>query len=362
MNYPTGALKDKRKPDELVRFYAPKAVERPRRGGWSNYNPYPFNQDGKSMCVGVADAELMANDAARLGIIPTGKPLFYSPWYIYNWARFMRGWLNEDNGSYPEDAAQAICEHGVLRYDRMPCKRDEFGNIAMNTADPSTFEPYASKYPNIVKARIDNGVQGILAALADGVVSIAVPWFDKWGSSYKAGPLPPIADQEISGRHNILFDDWDEDEGMFYFPNSWGEWGIQEAVASERPFRCGGKMPFEYIELFKSKFGGYDAWDLDFNPADPEPPMVFYLSAKAAEGGYGTGDYAAGSKAEIYAGKKIGFEFSSWKPGLNVANPFSASTKVLMLDDAEINAYFKANKAKRCDLFAQARKIMQEGI
>lgn len=363
MQHPTGALKDIRKPDEKVRFYVPKAVTRPCKGSWAKYNPWPFNQDGRGMCVGVADCELMANDAARLGIIPAGKPLFYSPWYVYNQARFARGWLNDDFGCYPEDAAAAICEHGILRYDCWPCERDEFGNIAMDKQDPAIWEARASRYPNMVKARIDNGVEGLLAALADGVVSLAVPWFSKWGSSYISGVLPPIKGESSDSRHNILLDGWDEDEGMFYGLNSWGEWGIREAEDGDRPFRCGFKFPFEYIETIKADFGGYDAWDIDFDAALAEAPMTFALTALVGPGGYGSGIYAAGEKVEIYAGNRKGYTFSQWKPGLNVDDSRSPLTAVWMLDDTTVNAYFKTGKTQRCKLFDLAALLnKREGI
>lgn len=355
MNYPTGALKDKRKPDELVRFYVPKVAVAPRQIDWVKYAPMAFNQDSRQKCVGAAFAELMAYDAAGAGEIPAGLPLYFSTWWIYNWARFMRGWLNEDCGSYPEDAATAICEHGLMPYTLWPCKRDEFGTIAMDTTDPNT-KAGAIQLPNTNKARIDNGVEGLTLALAEGPVSIAVPWFDKWGSSYKSGVLPPIADQEMSGRHCIVFDGHDMDKGMFYGPNSWGEWGIKESALGERQSRCGVAMPFEYIELFKSKFGGYDAWDIDHDKVPPLPDMNFTLITHTAEG---TDKVVCPARIslEINAGKKSGYEFSRWKPSNNIHNPYSADTFITMLDDAEVSAYFKANKAKRCDLFAWAKLL-----
>lgn len=359
MQYPVMpvSMKDKRKPDHLVKFYAPRAVEIPRQIDWSTYNAKRFNQRNRSMCVGAAFAELMANDAARIGIIPPGLPLFYSPFYIYNWARFMRGWLNEDCGSLPEDAAQAICEHGVLRYNLMPATTVN-GEIAMNTADPTSLEPQASKYPDIVKSRIDNGVDGLLAALADGVATVAVPWFDKWGSSYKSGVLPPIASEEMSGRHDILFDGFDQTFGLFYGPNTWGDWGIQESALGMRPTSCGFAMPFEYLEVFKSKFGGYDAWDIDFGMSTPEPPQLYKLILHSLAAGDTSFDLAAGSKAEIWSGKKAGKEFSSWKPSDYVSDMWSAKTTVDMIDTPiEVRAYFTKQKAKRCDLFAFAKSL-----
>jgi hypothetical protein len=355
MQYPTGALKDKRKPDALVRFYVPKVAVAPRQIDWVKYAPMAFDQDSRQKCVGAAFAELMAYDAAGAGEIPAGLPLYFSTWWIYNWARWMRGWLNEDCGSYPEDAATAICEHGLMPYTLWPCKRDEFGTIAMDTADPQT-KGGAIMFPNTNKARIDNGVEGLTLALAEGPVSIAVPWFDKWGSSYKSGVLPPIADQEASGRHCIVFDGHDMDKGMFYGPNSWGKWGIQESALGERASRCGFAMPFEYIELFKSKFGGYDAWDIDHDKVPPLPEMKFKLIAHYA-GGEIDLSVPAGNQASLYAGKKSGYEFSRWRPGNNINNPYSADTFITMLDDAEVSAFFKANKAKRCDLFAWAKLL-----
>ena len=359
------SMKDKRKPDHQVRFYAPKAIEVPKQGDHSKFAPYRFDQDGRGMCVGVSLAEQLAYDAAQQGMIPAGLPLYFSPWWNYNWGRFMRGWLNQDDGSMPEDVATAICDHGVMPYTRWPCKRDEFGNIAMDTTDPNTKIADAIKFPNMVKSRIVDGVDGLLAALASGdVVSIAVPWFAKWQSSYRSGVLPPIADQEIDGRHCILFDGWDKDKGLFYGPNSWGEWGIQESAMGERTTRCGFAMPFEYIELFKSKFGGYDAWDIDYDTILPLPPMQFSLAMKAEPGCYGAGIYAAGSKVEVYAGKKVGGgDFSRWRPGLNLDNQWAAKTTITLMDDTVLQAYWLQLQVKRCRLFdiAKARN-QREGI
>lgn len=362
MERPTGALKDIRKPDELVRFYVPRAVEVTVKGDWSAFNPLPFDQDGRGMCVGAADCELTANDAARLGIIPANYPLFYSPWYVYNWARFMHGWLNDDFGCYPEDAAQAIVDHGVLRYDSWPCVRDEYGNIEMDRTDPSIWEMAASKYPATIKARIDNGVDGLLAALADGVVSLAVPWFPNWDSSYKSGVLPPPGTWG-NARHNVLLDGWNKDEGMFYGLNSWGEWGIRESANGERPMRCGFKMPFEYIEMFKQQYGGYDAWDIDFGAAPAEKPLQFGLNVSVGPGGYGSGVFEAMSTTEIFAGEKDGYTFSSWRPERNVANPCAAKTAITVREPDTVTAYFKQAKKPRCGMFLLAAFLnkLEEG-
>ncbi len=359
MPRPTGALKDIRKPDDQVRFYRAKTAIVPDEGDWSMWNALWFDQDHRNKCVGAAFGELMANDAARLGIIKPGLPLYYSTWYIYNWARLMRGWLYEDCGSYPEDAADAICEHGILRYDLWPCKRDSSGTILMDTTDPSTKESYARKYPNMVKARINNGVEGLLAALSDGVVALATPWFDKWDSSYNVGVLPSITSETMSGRHCFLLDGWSQKDGLFYGPNTWGEWGIQQSALGMRPHRCGFAMPFEYIELFKSKFGGYDAWDIDFEATDPETEMLFQLLLHAGEGGFGTGMYPSGSKVEIYAGKRAGAEFSRWDPMDNVDNLWLAKTNITMMDNTELTAMFREQqkKAKRCKLFDIAKGL-----
>lgn len=358
-------MKDKRKPDELVSFYQAKAVAIPRQIDHSQFNPRYFNQDGQPMCVGVADAEAIANDAARKGMIPAGLPLYFSPIWNWNWGRFMRGTLNDKEGTYPEDVAQAICEYGVMPYTKWPCKRDDFGNIAFDPTDPNTRSTDAIMLPNMRKARINNGVQGLLAALADGVVSIAVPWFDEW-NDYISGILAPIANATISARHNFVFDGFDQDAGLFFGPNSWEEWGIKESALGERPTTCGFKMPFEYIELFKQKFDGYDAWNFDFEYLNL-PAMIFnlMLSTVPGGGGYGAGMYPAGSRVEIYAGKKAGFDFSMWKPTLNLDNPFSMTTKITMLDDAEITAYFKEQQkqAKRCRLFDIAKALnKKEGL
>jgi hypothetical protein len=123
-------------------------------------------------------------------------------------------------------------------------------------------------------------------------------------------------------------------------------------------------MPFEYIELFKSKFGGYDAWDIDYDTILPLPPMQFSLAMKAEPGCYGAGIYAAGSKVEVYAGKKVGGgDFSRWRPGLNLDNQWAAKTTITLMDDTVLQAYWLQLQVKRCRLFdiAKARN-QREGI
>jgi hypothetical protein len=143
------------------------------------------------------------------------------------------------------------------------------------------------------------------------------------------------------------------DKGLFYGPNSWGEWGIKESAMGERQSRCGFAMPFEYIELFKSKFCGYDAWDIDHDKVPPLPDMKFTLTTHTAKG-KDTVVCPARISLEINAGKKSGYTFSRWKPSNNINNPYSADTFITMLDDAEVSAYFTKNKANRCALFLEA--------
>ena len=161
-------MKDPRRPDEEVRFYKAKTELVPQKIDHSAYNSWPFNQDGISMCVGAAHAELMANDCARQGVIPAGLPLYFSPTQIYNGARKLGGTLAKDEGCYPENAVDFIVNNGVVPYTAWPCKYDRDGNIVFDATDPETYASLVINLPNMVKARVIDGVAGLLAALADG--------------------------------------------------------------------------------------------------------------------------------------------------------------------------------------------------
>lgn len=364
MQYPTGALKDVRRPREEVHFYTAKAEIVPVRIDHSPYNPWPFYQDGSPQCVGDAFSEMMCNDLARQGVIPAGLPLYLSPTHIYNMARKLGGTLARNEGCYPENAATAICENGVVPYTSWPCKYDKYGNIIFDPTDPDAYASLAIKLPNMVKSRIDNGVSGLLAALADGVATVAVPWFPEWGSSYRSGILPPIANKEMSARHDLEFDGFNQEEGMFYFVNTHGEWGIQESAMGLRPFRCGGKMPFEYFEVFKSKFNGYDAWNINNGAVGPLPKMQLSLTVNGQKGCYGSGLYDPGQKVEIFAGAVAGYTFNRWYPGQFVDNLWSAKTTIIMRDVIELHtSHKKLPASKRCCLFDIAKQLNQkEGI
>ncbi len=357
--YSTGALKDVRKPDELVTFYVSRAVEVPRIIDHSQYNAWPFYQDGQPICVGVAFDQAVCNDAARLGIIPAGLPVYFSPTHIYNTARKVRG-LVDNNGCYPEDAATAICETGLVPYTAWPCRYDKYGDIIFDPAEPDIYLTYVIKLPNTTKARIDNGIDGLLGALVDGVVSFAIPWFDEW-ASYTSGVLPPVDKLEMSARHNLIIDGANRDEGMLYGPNWHGVWGIKETPRGERPFPCGWKMPFEYIDIFKKKFGGYDAWNINFDAAAPLPPMKLSLAVHGQNGHYGSGLYDPGQKVEVYAGAVSGYNFSNWCPPTWCDNPWAAKTIVTMRDVIELHSVHKKQPTvKRCRLFDFAAKINEE--
>jgi len=356
-----GALKDIRKPDDQVRFYTARAEIIPEVIDHSAYNPWPFYQDGSPQCVGDAFSEMMCNDLARQGAIPAGQPLYVSPTHIYNGARKIGGTLAKDEGCYPENAATAICENGVVPYTSWPCKYDKYGNIIFDPTDPDAYASLAIKLPNMVKARIKDGVAGLLAALADGVATVAVPWFPEWGSSYNFGVLPPIHNKEMSGRHDLEFDGYDQERGLFFGPNTHGEWGIQESAMGLRPFRCGFAMPFEYIELFKQKFDGYDAWNINNRAVDPLPKMQLTLTIHGQKGCYGSGLYEPGQKVEIFAGKVGGYDFKRWYPSSFVDNPWSAKTTVIMRDVIELQTcHKKSTSPKRCPLFTKAAELNKE--
>ena len=93
MNPVTGAFKDERIPEDQLRKYQPRAAVRPRQSDWSSFNPNLPNQINQPCCVGEAGVVFMCNDLARMGVIPAGLPIYFSPNHLWNMARKMRGRL-----------------------------------------------------------------------------------------------------------------------------------------------------------------------------------------------------------------------------------------------------------------------------
>lgn len=266
-----GALKDKF--DEAAHYHVPKVVKVPESMDYSQYIPQILNQDGCNQCTGCGFGGDAATVAAYLGIVRGNQPIYDSIWWLYNGGRKAQGWLNQDCGAYPDDVGNWFVNQGLLYYNEWPTLWKPMSNtIIFDPTDPITKASKALLYPNRQKIRVDNGIDGIVSALAENpAVAIATPWFTDWGG-YSSGVLPAInQNSAVGGRHQTFLWGYSKSRGTVKGSNSWGKWGILIPALGTTG---GYEMDMEAFEQIKKWHGGYDAHYLTFDvlPNPPEPP------------------------------------------------------------------------------------------
>ena len=213
------------------------------------------NQDGVGACGGFAWSEHLETICNQLGQ-PVSR---FSENWIYNGARYLEGTLLKDAGLANDDAITWLTQHGFLLYQYWA-----FADV-LDTAAPSSLrESDANIYPSLQSFRVDNGVDGIKSAMADGhTIVLGCPWFSEW-ENYSGGVLPiPTATSAIVGGHDTLWGDYDDSMQAFYCQNSWDvTWGIKGHFW----------VPYQAINVFKA-LGGYDAHFVTFDklPVTPIP-------------------------------------------------------------------------------------------
>jgi len=207
------------------------------------------NQELMNSCVGHALRGSVWATAKK-----SGFPIKdFSPQWYWNGARFIEGTLSQNIGVYPRDAFQWTIESGQLHEEDWPYN----GQILDKSAPSSDRMSKAHKYNSCAYYRVDDGIEGIKAALYHKhVIFIGSPWSDKWMNSPKEGILPNVTIDDFNEEgHAVNIYGYDDKAGLFWAQNSWGlDWGIDGKFA----FR------YEFIDLWK-RLGGYDTYYIDFS-------------------------------------------------------------------------------------------------
>jgi hypothetical protein len=234
-------------------LHRPKLVKVPPF--FSNFALLPDvrNQGHVGACVGFGLGANLCGVANSLSAFTE----WYSPTWIYNGARFIEGTLPFDVGCEPGDALDWLLNHGCLLEHFWP-----YDSNKLDTSVPSSArEQEAIKYANFAYWRVDNGVDGIMSALADGhLVSIGTPWFQKWMEA-PGGILAEVTPSDaVAGGHETCLYGYDTAKKVVLGMNSWGTgWG-------DKGFYT---MPMSAFAVFKA-LGGYDAHYITFD-ATPAP-------------------------------------------------------------------------------------------
>ena len=256
-------------------YFPRRAVAQPPSANNSDLLPQIGDQDGIGMCVGYTGAELCHTEGVKDGMIGKKTLLAFSPWWMYNGARFYEGKLNIDWGCYPNDAFRWLEEHGFLDWTFWPVKPQPNSNIVMfDNTDPNTKDDLAIHYPQFKKLRIENGNDGIRDALAARkCVAIGIPWPSTWFDGVLEVQPKMAKTTKMSGGHEFLIHTY-TDDGLYEAINTWGKnWGHTIPFLGTKG---GFKFRMEDIETLKESFGGYDAHciDVDMSPYIPPVPPV----------------------------------------------------------------------------------------
>ncbi len=227
--------------DPAAVYHRPKAVQIPLAVNYLNLCHPVRDQGSVGSCSGFGIGG-MAYTVAKAGGFAID---LYSPTWLYNGARYMIGELAEDAGAAPEDVFSWIFYNGLLHEKYWPYNPDKLDMSAPSSLRMSQ----AIKYPDYQAIRVDNGVDGIISALAEKhCVAIGAPWPKEWMEPTNGHLVIPKPNSIVAGGHEIFLFGYDELKGAFDGQNSWGtDWADKG--------RC--LVPFEYIDWAKQN-GGYD--------------------------------------------------------------------------------------------------------
>lgn len=267
---PSGWRKDPHISNET--YHLMRAMKLPPSANNGDLLPLVGNQDGIGACVGFGISELCHTEGVKDGVIGKKSALAFSPWWIYNGARFYEGKLNLDWGCYPSDGFRWLEEHGFLDWALWPFTLKS-GRCELDTSDPNAKDSLAVHYPKFKKMRIDNGNQGIMDALSQRYcVAIGTPWPQSWSAGDLAVQPKVAASSKMGGGHEYLLYAY-TDDGLYEAQNSWDDrWGQYIPFLNTHG---GFKFRAEDLDMFRENLGGYDAFriDVDMSPVIPPEPV-----------------------------------------------------------------------------------------
>ncbi len=243
------------------------------------------NQGSMGSCVGHGLGANLSGIAKQLGFYTE----WYSPQWIWNWARFVEGTLSQNVGVYPRDALECLAKNGCLLESSWKYSPD-----ILDTSEPADHAQNSIKYSDFQYFRCVDGVDGICSALAEGhLVSIGSPWFSAWSALSPAGTLSYVTKESPTiGGHMYLIYGYDklaQGGGQFYCMNSWGpEWGDKGFF----------KMYFGAVPTFKELWG-YDAYYLTFTNNQEANLMITFKGSVS-------GQDHSGEPVSIYLSKPDG--------------------------------------------------------
>lgn len=264
--------------DPKAWIFKPSIPRIPADIDWRQYMMAVQDQGNSGSCVGFGVDGIGTGELNFKGMKLPDYQLF-SPTDIYNGGRYIDGSLASDEGTWASSALEWLRQKGWLPYKFWPYAGFE------KRSRPSTLDIEAAKYPlkgytplTLGYYRVTNGIDGILAALAEKhMVAIGVPWPDKWMDTKDGVLALPKSTWSIAGGHEVYLWGANTTDKVVRGANSWGisSWSYSGKVVPKGCFT----MPFGAFDWFKCE-GGYDAhfitveWGETPTPVPPEPTPV----------------------------------------------------------------------------------------
>lgn len=224
----------------------PIGVPLPQKAEVSPLQPI-MDQGQTGSCAGHAMAWMWAQTLKSRGM---ASDIFFSPWYIYFFARLLDGTTDEDGGVTSRSAIKAINKYGAAPLDLWDASKP------LNTSPDATVQAYgmALTLPAYVKCETLRDIKHSIA-IENQSVFFGVPVFENWYDNHHGfigyKPKQPI------GGHAIPIVGYDDDftisgnsKGILKCANSWG-----------KGFGANGYffLPYDYLQE------RWDAWTCDFN-------------------------------------------------------------------------------------------------
>jgi C1A family cysteine protease len=253
IKYFLGAKKDKpdRRDYPLTRMTAKLAAQLPPSIDYTDKMSPISNQLNEGTCVGFATVDGMKEYQEKVELV---KDIQLSPRYVYEHAREIDEFLDDEEGTSVRAAMKVLLDKGVCYESCWPYIPQRKGSPCPDADEQAK----AFKIERYVRMETVQEMRESLVTNGPFVMSIVVfnGIFDAPG-----GVVPmPGADEDYIGGHAICIVGYDDTKALLKFRNSWGVlWGDKGY----------GYLPYEYIDDYM--MDSWSAKDSLYNPTPPQP-------------------------------------------------------------------------------------------
>lgn len=230
----------------------------------------PYNQGSIGSCGPNAAAQMFRFVDAKQGaanVDPSRLALYYD-------ARAVRGWQNQDIGTYLRDNLKVLADVGAAPERLWPYDTSKWAQ-----KPPQSAYEAARDYQAVGYFRLDQDLESFKSCLADGYpFIIGSTLYSNFGEAERTGMVPMPAGAK-SGGHAYVVGGYRDSDRRFICRGSWGEWGDAGDFY----------MPFDYLT---NDDLSADPWTLrSVEEAEPIPdldarPIILVVKRKGQKHKY----------------------------------------------------------------------------